>query len=107
MPDSHPNPSELLETVLEPLLEDFQYWFTRAQTLLQSERITLLSLEEQEKLLERVKKSQQEVSTAQLLFKTLGKQAGIDTNVLVPWHQLVAECWQVSRRWRAYKKDKG
>ncbi|HAC62529.1 MAG TPA: DUF2605 domain-containing protein [Cyanothece sp. UBA12306] len=105
MPDSYPDQSELLESVLEPLLEGFQYWFTLARNLLESERITLLSIQEQEELLERVKKSQQELMTAQLLFKTLGKQAGIDTSVLVPWHQLVAQCWQISRQWRAYKKN--
>ncbi len=106
MSHSPTNESELLTTVLEPLLEDFQYWFSRAQTLLESERITLLSLEEQEDLLARVNKSKKEVSTAQFLFKATDKKAGIDTAILVPWHKLVAECWQVSRQWRSHKANK-
>ncbi len=104
---SHTNPTEqeLLKTILDPLLEDFQYWFSRARHLLESERITFLSIEEQAELLERVKTNQQEVRTAKMLFQATGKQAGIDTRALVPWHKLVAECWQVSRKWRSHQQE--
>ncbi|MGP0131281.1 MAG: DUF2605 domain-containing protein [cyanobacterium endosymbiont of Rhopalodia musculus] len=106
MLNSPPNESELLTTILELLLEDFQYWFLRAQTLLESERITLLSPEEQDNLLARVNKSKQEVITAQILFKATDRKVGIDTAILVLWHKLVAECWQVSMRWRLHKANK-
>ena len=104
---SQPLPSEqqLLKTLLEPLLEDFQYWFSRSRDLLESEKIAFLSDAEQADLLQRVRYGQQEVSTAQLLFRATDGKAGIDMAVLVPWHQLVAECWQVSRRWRS--RDRG
>lgn len=105
MSNSYPTEQELLKTILEPLLEDFQYWFSRARTLLKSEKISFLSDEEQAKLLERVKGSQQEVSAAQALFQAMGGQAGIDTATLVPWHQLVAQCWQVAMRWRSLKSN--
>lgn len=105
MPHSNPTEQELLKTVLEPLLEDFQYWFSRSRHLLETERITFLSLEEQGDLLERVKTHQQEVQTAKMLFQATGKQAGIDTRALVPWHKLVAECWQVSMKWRSHKQE--
>lgn len=105
MSNSYPTEQELLKTILEPLLEDFQYWFSRARTLLESEKISFLSDEEQAKLLERVKGSQQEVSATQALFQAMGGQAGIDTATLVPWHQLVAQCWQVAMRWRSLKSN--
>ncbi len=105
MSHSNPTEQELLKTILEPLLEDFQYWFSRARNLLESERITFLSVEEQTDLLERVKKNQQEVQTAKILFEATEKQAGIDTRALVPWHKLVAECWQVSMKWRSHKQE--
>lgn len=105
MSHSNPTEQELLKTILEPLLEDFQYWFSRARHLLESERITFLSVEEQTDLLERVKRNQQEVQTAKILFEATGKQAGIDTRALVPWHKLVAECWQVSMKWRSHKQE--
>ena len=97
-----PNPTEqeLLKTILEPLLNDFQYWFSRAETLLETERLSFLSQEEQADLLNRFKNSQKEVASAQILFQATGGQAGIDTAVLAPWHQLVAEYWQISLAWR-------
>ncbi len=102
--EPEPTEKELLKTVLEPLLEDFQYWFSLAQTLLESERLSFFSVKEQMQLLARVKESQQQVTTAQILFKATGEQVGIDPAMMVPWHKLVAECWQVSLRWRSQKQ---
>jgi hypothetical protein len=99
-----PSPErELLKTVLEPLLEDFSYWFTNAQNLLESEELTFLSEQEHSQLLQRVKQSQQEVATAKMLFHATNGQVGIEAAMLMPWHQLVAECWQVSSKWRSLK----
>ena len=100
MSTNYPSEKEILKTVLEPLLEDFQYWFGRSRSLLEKERLSFLSLEEQQNLLDRVKQSQQEVSTAQMLFKATNGKAGIETSVLLPWHNLVAECWRVAMKWR-------
>lgn len=104
---NQPTSNELLKTVLEPLLEDFQYWFSRARVLLESENISFLSSDEQANLLERVTQAQQEVSTAQMLFKAFDEQAGVEPSMLLPWHNLVAECWQVSLKLRSLKKETG
>jgi len=96
---------EILAKVLAPLLEDFQYWFSRSRSLLESERITFLSVEEQNDLIARIKNSQEEVKTASMLFKITDGEAGIDTKVLIPWHRLVAECWSIARRWRKEKEQ--
>lgn len=101
MPQPQPSEQELLKTVLQPLLEDFQYWFSRSRSLLETEDISFLSKEEQSDLLARVKFAQQEVTTAQMLFQATGGQVGVETATLVPWHRLVSECWQVGMRWRA------
>lgn len=92
---------ELLKTVLQPLLEDFKYWFGRSRSLLETERISFLSIEQQSNLLNRVKQAQQEVSTAQMLFQATGRQVGIDMATLMPWHRLVTECWEVGMRFRS------
>lgn len=105
MQPSEPTEKELLKQILEPLLDDFQYWFSRSQSLLESERISFLSIEEQDQLLNRIKKSQEEVKTASMLFKVTDCQAGIDTQVLLPWHQLVAECWSIAQKWRDLKSQ--
>lgn len=91
---------ELLKTVLEPLLEDFQYWFGRSRSMLETETMSFMSPHEQADLLNRVKQAQQEVSTAQMLFKATGGQVGIETATLMPWHHLVTECWKVAMRFR-------
>lgn len=88
--------SELLKTVLEPLLEDFQYWFSRSRSLLESREIPALISQEQAQLLARVKQGQKEVRAAQALFKAAGRQVGIDLASLVRWHRLVTECWRAS-----------
>ena len=91
---------DLLKTVLQPLLEDFQYWFERSRVLLETEEIRFLGAEKQADLLARVKQAQQEVSTTQMLLQATGGQVGVETTVLMPWHQLVTECWQTTIRFR-------
>ena len=103
MSTDRPTEKELLKTVLEPLLEDFQYWFERSRSLLESERMSFFSDEEQAQLLARIVRSQQEVQTAKMLFEATDGSAGIDSKMLLPWHQLVAECWNVARKRREAK----
>ena len=105
MPSSQPTENELLKAILEPLLQDFQYWFKRSRSLLESEEISFLCSQEQAELLKRIKLAQQEVSTAQMLFEATGGQAGIDIAILIPWHKLVAQCWDVARRWQVLKSE--
>ena len=93
----------LLKTVLEPLLEDFQYWFGRSRTLLESEAIPFLKDGQQTDLLTRVTQAQQEVGTTQTLLKVTDGQVGVETSMLMTWHQLVTECWQMRARLRSDK----
>jgi hypothetical protein len=90
----------LLKTLLQPLLEDFQYWFARSRTLLENHRIDFLSPEAQMDLLDRVTQAQQEVNTVQVMFHATDGRAGVETAVLLPWHKLVTECWQVGMKYR-------
>ncbi|MBE9096142.1 DUF2605 domain-containing protein [Tychonema sp. LEGE 07203] len=103
MPDSNLPESELLKSLLEPLLEDFNYWFARSTKLLETEEIHFLSDEDQSDLLARVKQAQQEVGAAKALFQATGGQVAIETSALMPWHRLLAECWQVSARFRSWQ----
>ncbi|MBF1999725.1 MAG: DUF2605 domain-containing protein [Synechococcales cyanobacterium C42_A2020_086] len=103
MANSHSNAPEpeLLKALLQPLLADFHYWFERAKALLGTHRIDFLEEEEQSNLLQRVEQAQQEVQTAQLLLKMTDGRVGVDTAILLPWHKLVTECWQVGMRFRS------
>ena len=94
---------ELLKKILEPLLEDFQEWFSRSQSLLESEKMPFLSIEEQDQLLQKLKKSQEQVKAAKMLFKVTDGETSIDAKVLMPWHELVMICWSVSHKWHSLK----
>jgi hypothetical protein len=93
-----PDP-EMLRQLLEPLLEDFTYWFNRSQKLFSSERIDFLREQDQTKLLERVENALKEVAVAIALFKVTGHQVGIDMATMRPWHQLLMECQAVGMRY--------
>ena len=101
MVNPNPSESELLKTILEPLLDDFQYWFARSRKLLENEDISFLEPQEKSKFLERLTHAQQEVSATQMLVKATGSKAGVDMAVLLPWHQLLTECWKVALKFRS------
>jgi hypothetical protein len=90
----------LLKAVLEPLLEDFQHWFDRSIQLLESERLAFLPVQEQADLLSRVRLAQQQVNAAQALSQATDNRAGVDLPIVMTWHRLVHECWQVAMRFR-------
>ncbi len=91
---------ELMKAILQPLLDDFQYWFGRSIDLLEAETIDFLGEHGQQDLLNRVRQAQQLVSASQSLSQATGNQAGVDMPVVMSWHQLVQECWNVSIRFR-------
>jgi Protein of unknown function (DUF2605) len=105
---SHPSSadSELLKSLLEPLLDDFQYWLGRSQVFLEENELSFISLQKQADLLSRVVQAKQEVTAAQALFQVTGGQVGVETAVLAPWHQLISECWQVSQQFRKLELEK-
>jgi hypothetical protein len=90
--------SDLLKSVLEPLLEDFQYWFERYRQILENEKIQFMSDQEQLNLLKRVKNAQDQLNAFKMLFTATDQQVGIDMATVMPWHQLVTECWGVGLR---------
>ncbi|BAC09252.1 DUF2605 domain-containing protein [Thermosynechococcus vestitus] len=94
---------QLLKVLLEPLLEDFQYWFTRSRSLLQTEVIPFLEVAQQQALLERVETALNDVIATQSLFRATDGQVGVDTQVLMQWHTLLMECWQVAHHYRLSK----
>jgi hypothetical protein len=93
--------SDFLKNLLEPLLDDFQYWFDKSRSLLEMQELDFLGSQPQADLLSRVKQAQQEVSVAKMLLLATEGQVGVDTAVMMPWHQLVAECWKVGKQFRS------
>jgi hypothetical protein len=95
---ANPNP-EILRQILEPLLEDFAYWFDRSQKLLSGERLTFLTEAQQQQLLDRLRNAIKEVAVATSLFKITGHQVGVDMATMRPWHELLVECQAVGMRY--------
>jgi hypothetical protein len=92
--------AELMKSVLPPLLEDFQHWFSRTLEMLETRNVSFLSAEQQQNLLERVSSAQQQVSASQMLASATDGQATIEMPVIMSWNKLVHECWGVSLRSR-------
>lgn len=99
-----PNESQLLQELLLPLLEDFEYWFSKSRSFLESERVDCLTPDEQRDLLSRLERSQQELHSAKIMFQATEGQVGLEMSTLMPWHQLVSECWRVSQMWRSQQQ---
>ena len=95
-----PDDPNLLKAVLPPLLDDFQHWFGRTITLLESTQASFMTPEEQADLLSRVQHARQQVSASQVLASATDSQAGIDMPVVMGWHKLVHQCWGVAIRIR-------
>ena len=95
----------LLKAILEPLLDDFQYWFSHSRHRLESEQIAVLSPAEQADLLQRVKTAQEEVSATQSLFRATEGHVGVEMSTIAPWHKLVTECWQVAMQNRQQQQS--
>lgn len=95
--------SELLKSILEPLLADFKYWLEKSVDFLEANELSFMTVDEQADLLARVLQTQQEVAAASALYKVTNGNAGIDPSVLIPWHHLVMECWQAAKRFRQEK----
>uniref|UniRef100_B8HK46 DUF2605 domain-containing protein n=1 Tax=Cyanothece sp. (strain PCC 7425 / ATCC 29141) TaxID=395961 RepID=B8HK46_CYAP4 len=85
---------ELLKVLLEPLLEDFEYWFSYTRSKLSAEDLAALS-PNQADLLARVDQAYLELQAARSLFAATEGQAGVETTLMFRWHQLVMECWQI------------
>ena len=95
-----PDDPNLLKTVLPPLLDDFQHWFSRTLTLLETREISFLSDDEKRDLKGRVQVAQKQVGASQALTSLTDSQAGIEMPVVMSWHRLVHECWGVALRLR-------
>ena len=90
----------LVQTILEPLLDDFQYWFDETETLLTSPKADCLNTVDRRTLVEQLQLAKQEVATAKALMLATDGNAGVDIAVIRQWHQLVGKCWQTARHVR-------
>jgi len=94
---------ELMQSLLEPLLEDFKFWFGRSLELLEREQLNFMTAETQADLITRVRNVMGEVNAASALYKITDKQVGVDVTSITSWHRLLMECQGMGMRYRQSK----
>lgn len=85
--------SPIVKSLLEPLLDDFMYWFAQARQMLEGDTLPFLEAHQRQTLLAQITQAQGEVQAAHALLRSTG--VGVDTTVLMTWHRLVLECWHL------------
>ena len=103
LPAELPEDKALLKTVLAPLLEDFLYWFERSLEALEKHELPFMAEAQQQNLIKRIQTAQAEVGAAKSLFEATDGSVAIDMKAVLPWHQLVQECWGVAQKRRQYE----
>jgi len=105
MTDSAFKDTEVLKYILEPLLEDFDYWFGRSLLLLEKEEINFLTEPQKTDLVARIIDTLQAVKTAKMMYKLSGEQVGVEVQAMMPWHNLLMECQAVGMKFRQSQSD--
>lgn len=95
----------IVQEILEPLLDDFQYWFNETKSLLNSPKADCLAASDRQALTQELGEAQQAVATARTLMLATAGHAGVDMAVVGQWHRLVTKCWQTSRYIRQHHPE--
>lgn len=102
LPELPPDtPGELLDSILEPLLDDFAGSFARGFVLLEHCPDGLLDAAARRSLRERLEQARAELAAARALRAAAPTPMALDMATITPWHQLVLEVWSLSASLRA------
>ncbi|MFN9070694.1 MAG: DUF2605 family protein [Cyanobacteriota bacterium] len=96
-----PEPGELLDQVLIPLLADFEETFARGQVLLDHCPDRVLPPPGRTALRERLTDAQAALAAARALRAAAPTPMALDMATITPWHELVVEVWSLSAALRA------
>ena len=97
-PSADAEAGEILESLLESLLTDFEYWFTRGYELIEQSSDEVMNFEERQDLSGRLEEGLQAVKAARALTRAAGKPVAVSMKAMAPWHGLVTEVWGLSAR---------
>jgi hypothetical protein len=96
-----PDPGQLLDQVLNPLLTDFQESFDRGLLLLDHCPDRVLQPNQQATLRQRLLQARAGLSAARALRAAAPAPMALDMATIQPWHELVVEVWSLSAAMRA------
>lgn len=91
----------LLESVLGPLLEDFERSFQRGLALLERCPETVLEAAARDRLRRRLLEAQAELNAARALRAAAPAPMALEMATITPWHELLVEVWSLSAALRA------
>lgn len=91
----------LLESVLGPLLEDFDSSFERGLKLLEICPDAVLSSEDRELMRSRLLEAQAQLNAARALRAAAPAPMALEMATITPWHELLVEVWSLSAALRA------
>ena len=87
---------ELLDQLLGSLLGDFNSWFERGLVLLDHCPESVMPLDQQQALRQRLEQARKELSAASSLRQAVTTPMALEMETLAPWHQLVLTVWNLS-----------
>jgi hypothetical protein len=96
-----PEPGQLLDQVLNPLLADFEETFARGLLLLDHCPDRVLPAERRAALRQRLLEARAGLSAARALRAAAPTPMALDMATIQPWHALVVEVWSLSAAMRA------
>jgi hypothetical protein len=96
-----PEPGQLLDQVLNPLLADFEESFARGLLLLDHCPDRVLPANSRAALRQRLLEAQAGLSAARALRAAAPTPMALDMATIQPWHALVVEVWSLSAAMRA------
>jgi hypothetical protein len=91
----------LLESVLGPLLEDFDSSFQRGLTLLEVCPDTVMAAEARGEMRGRLQEAQAQLQAARALRAAAPAPMALEMATITPWHELLVEVWSLSAALRA------
>ena len=100
-PVSPGDAAALLESVLQPLLEDFAASFERGLQLLERCPDNVLSPEARTALEARLLEARAQLNAARALRAAAPAPMALEMATITPWHELLVEVWSLSAAMRA------
>jgi hypothetical protein len=91
----------LLESVLQPLLDDFASSFEKGLALLEHCPDTVLSDERRAALRARLLEARAQLAAARALRAAAPAPMALEMATITPWHALLVEVWSLSAALRA------
>jgi Protein of unknown function (DUF2605) len=91
----------LLESVLGPLLDDFEGSFRRGLTLLEACPDTVMAAAARQEMRGRLRQAQAQLQAARALRAAAPAPMALEMATITPWHELLVEVWSLSAALRA------